>query len=294
MANKQATLAKKLIRIAHANPDKKAELVPKIHKLLGKQAKATKLAAWQQADLEEALHLAGKYPEKTVTTLPGFSPMQLRQLIQKMGESRQQLELLKAQHKDVLKQMKDLEKSEKEGKKLIEAAGKQLDMKYKYTVDLEATLITFTAFIQGKPPGIEQMAANPADKKWGEKAGDLYGRVAAELGQEVADAVQVIYESVKEDLTHYAPVVKYTKIIDKTSSLNDATLKTAGILDTVISFKEWLAGKASALFRAVGDIGRWLKGFVERTKLVKRVSGDTIKALNAFRKEAETLARGAR
>jgi hypothetical protein len=89
-------------------------------------------------------------------------------------------------------------------------------------------------------------------------------------------------------------VVKYTKIIDKTSSLNDATLKTAGILDTVISFKEWLAGKASALFRAVGDIGRWLKGFVERTKLVKRVSGDTIKALNAFRKEAETLARGAR
>jgi len=299
MENKQVALAKKLIRIAAANPDKKAELLPKIHQLLGDASKAvgTKLTATQRWDLAEAKAIVANTVTaagaESINKLPGFAPMQLRQQIDHLGKIRQEIDLLSAQYEAVLKQIKDLEGEEKKGLDALKEAASEIREKGKYVVEAEKAMIEFVTYLTEKRPGIEQMIAKPEDSKWGEKAGDLFGKIAAKLGHEVAAAVEVIYESTKEDLSHTTMAVKGLKLVTKTSSLDAATLKTAGITDVLVGVKEWLAGKAKAMFGFMGDIHRWLKGFVERTKLVKSSKDDLKEALKDAMKSMDTLLKGA-
>lgn len=299
MPNKQVTLAKKLIRIAHANPAEAPKLKPAIQKLLGGKApkQASKLTASQRRDLNEAIRLANDTVtaagEMSISKMPGFSPMQLRQQIDQLGKVRQEIQLLSAQYEGVLKQLKDLEKEEKEGMDALKEAAAQMREKGKYVVEAEKALIEFTAYLTEKRPGIEQMIAVPEDSKWGDKAGDFFGRIAAKFGAEVGAAVQEIYEATKEDLTHTTMAVRGLKLVTKTSSLDEATLKTAGIMDSVIMVKEWLAGKARSLFNFVGDVGRWLKGFVERTKLVRKKRDDLEKAVSSAQSQIDKLLAGA-
>lgn len=301
MANKQVALAKKLIRIAAANPDRKAELLPKIHMLLGDAPKAasSKLTATQRWDLAEAKAIVANTitaapAAESINKLPGFAPMQLRQQIDQLGKVRQEIDLLSAQYEAVLKQLKDLEKEEKEGLDALKEAAGQIREKGKYVVEAEKAMIEFVTYLTEKRPGIEQMIAKPEDSKWGDKAGDLFGRVAAKLGAEVAEAVAVIYESTKEDLSHTTMAVKGLKLVTKTSSFDAATLKTAGVADVLISVKEWLSGKAKALFGFAGDIHRWLKGFVERTKLVKDSKENLKDAVKDAMKSMDTILKGAK
>lgn len=308
MSKKQVTLAKKLIRIAHANPDKQAELVPKIKTLLsitdgGCAPKVaaldeSKLTRQQRWDLKEARDLARSGDKVAADALalmemPGFSPMQLRQQIDRLGTIRQEMALLSKQFEDVLAKIKGLEKEEDEGMKALKKAAASMREKGKYVAEAESAMISFTAYLTDKRPGIEQMIARPEDSKWGEKAGDFFGRVAAKFGNETAEAVESIYEATKEDLTHVTMAVRGLKLIQKTSSMDASTLKTAGLMDMVIDVKEWLAGKAMALFNFIGDVGRWLKGFVERTKVVNKSKDDLKKAVSSAQSQVDKLLAGA-
>jgi len=300
MANKQVNLAKKLIRIAHKNPERAAELKPKIHRLLGGDAPkaASKLSEREARDLAEVVSLlngsiTAAKPEQFLTEMPGFSPMQLRAHINRLGSLRQEIEMMQADLEESLKKLKGLEGEEKEGQEAIKAAAKAMQANGNYVAEAESALIKFSAKLQPKRPGIEQMIARPEDSKWGDKAGDFFGRVAAKLGAEVATAVETIYEAVKEDLTHKAIAVSTIKVIQKTSSLDAATLKTAGIVDSVLAVKDWLAGKARGIFNFVGDIGRWVRGFLERSKLIKKKSEDLQKALDSADKQIDKLLAGA-
>lgn len=297
MGKKEIKLAKKLIRIAHAHPERAPSLKPKIHALLGRTSSHSKLSARQRRDLAEAKALVWNTvtaaSSTSITKMPGFSPMQLRAQIEQLGKVKLELQMMTAQYEDALKKMKGLEKEEKKGMAILKDAATQMREKGNYIVDAENALIQFNTYITAKRPGIKQMIEKPEDSKWGDKAGDFFGRVAAKLGAEVGAAVQEIYNATAEDLTHSTMAVKGLKLVLKTSSLNTETLKTAGIMDAVINVKEWLAGNAHKLFNFMGDIGRWLKGFVERTKLVRKKKDDLQKAIKSAQGQVDKLLAGA-
>lgn len=293
MSTKEQALRKKLVRMAHQNKEVRARVLPLIQ---APTNRGRLLTARQRRDLVEAIRLA-KTPEYTLKKLPGFSPMQLRQHIDRIADVRQELDIMATEYEYVLKKMKDLEKEEKEGLKKLKKAGEQLREKGRICVETEKALLNFTAYTQEKRPGIDQMLEHPEDSKWGEKAGDLFGRIAKKLGGEIAEQVEQIYEQCKEDLTHTANVAGRLKIVAKTSSLPPEVVKTAGLADTIVSIKEWLAGGTSSMIKKVigfvGDIGRWVKGFVVRTKMVKKASTDLKKALTDAEGSVDKMLAGA-
>ena len=81
--------------------------------------------------------------------------------------------------------------------------------------------------------------------------------------------------------------VRALKVVQKTSHLEYRVAKQAGVADLVVGFKEWLSGKARGFLDFAGDIGRWVKGFVERTKMVGRAQSDMSKAFDNARREID-------
>lgn len=227
--------------------------------------------------------------------LPGFSPMQLKQEIDRLSALRQEIVTHSAQFEAVIKRLKDLEKEEKAGLANLKKAAQQMREKGKYVFEAEQAMLEFTAYLQDKRPGIEQMIEDPNDpkSKYGEKAGDMFGRIAAQLGQEVADQVQVIYAETKEDLTHTVMAVRGLKIVEKTASMPAGAAKTAGIADIAVGIKDWLAGgvdrAAQRIIGFVGDVGKWLKGFVLRTKMVRKSKDNLERALGNAEKKIDDL-----
>lgn len=228
-----------------------------------------------------------------IRTLPGLSPMQLRSEIDRLAELRREIEMVSAQFEDTLKKLKGLEADEKKGLGQLKEAAASLQQKGKYVADAEKAILQFEARVTAKVPGIEQMIASPGDKKFGEKAGDLFGRIGRELGKEVADQVEAIYAATKEDLTHTTTAIYGLKIVAKTASMDAATMKQAGISDVVISVKEWLAGKADAVAQRVmkftGDLTKWVKGFVFRTKQVEKAKTSLEKSLGSALQNVDKL-----
>jgi len=220
-----------------------------------------------------------------IDKLPGFSPMQLRQQINQIVDIRQRATQMRLQFESVLKELKGLEDNEEAGLGKLKAAAQAVKDKEKFLVEAEKGILEFTAFCQRKRPGVEQMLADPATSKFGDKAGDFFNRVGEKLGKQVQEAVQTIYTQTEEDLTHMADCVRGLKVIERTASVQASTLKTAGLADVLISIKEWLAGKspdsmASRIINFAGDIGRWWRGFAERTGLVKKATNDLTSALD--------------
>jgi hypothetical protein len=210
-----------------------------------------------------------------ISKMPGMSPSQLRGEIDRIVKLRQEIEKIATQYEAVLKQLKDLEKEEKAGLATLKKAAGEMREKGKYLAETETALLQFTAYLTEKRPGIEQMIAR-GDEYKGQKAGDFFGRVATQLGDETAAAVESIYEATKEDLSHTKMAVRGLKVVQKAASFDEGTLKQAGVTDMIVSLKEWIAGKADSVAQRIlgfaGDISKWFRGFVERTKIVRKKS----------------------
>jgi len=232
-----------------------------------------------------------------ITKMPGFSPMQLRQHIDRVAEARREIEIIQKRFTDELKKLKKLEKEEKAGITLLEKAAKSMEDKGQFCVQAEKALINFTVYTQDKAPGIKQMIARPEDTKFGDKAGDLFGRIATKLGKDVGDAVETMYHECEVDLTHVATCLRGLKVVSKTSSMKTASVKQAGLVDTVVGIKEWFAGQKSSLAARIlnfaGTISAWTKGFLERTKMVGRAKDSMVKSLDTARKATDKLLAGA-
>jgi hypothetical protein len=219
------------------------------------------------------------------TRVPGYSPMQLKQEIDRLSQLRQEITTHTKQFEDVIKRLKDLEKEEKAGLANLKKAAQQMREKGKYVFEAEQGLLEFTAYMQSKTPGIAQMIEDPNDpkSKFGDKAGDMFGRIAGQLGQEVAEQVRVIYDETKEDLTHTVMAVRGLKIVQKTASIPEGAAKTAGLADIAVGIKDWLAGgvdrAAQRIMGFMGDVQKWLKGFVLRTKMVRKSKDNLLTAL---------------
>jgi hypothetical protein len=268
----------KLIRKAYKNPELRPALLPRIAKLSGTMHVAgMDLPVHTALDLIEARQAAE--PLQEISRIPGFSGMQLRQEIDRLGGLQREIKLMAAQLSAALKEMKGLEKEEKKGVEALKKAAGQMQEKGKYVVEAETALLEFQIYLTDKAPGVAQMIADP-DSKFGEKAGDFFGRVAKKLGKEIGENVAAIYRETKEDLTHTTMAVKTIKVVQKTAGIDAAIVKKAGLSDVIIGVKEWLAGTARGVMGIVGDIGRFVKGFVERTKIVKSRKDSMTKAIN--------------
>ena len=183
-----------------------------------------------------------------------------------------------------MSQLKNLENDEKKGVGILRKAAAQMKQKGRFLIEAENGLLEFTAYLQEKRPGVEQMLADPATSKFGDKAGDFFIRIGAKLGKAVQDSVQQIYRETEEDLTHSADAIRGLKIVAKTASVKTASLKKAGLADMAVSVREWLAGRPDSLIQRIinftGDIKRWVKGFVARTGIVRKETTKLLGALN--------------
>jgi len=237
---------------------------------------AAREVALAEQELSSAMKTAKPDPRIEITELPGLSKSQVKSWIASVTKARQELEGMRMQYEAIIKQMKNLEADEKKGITTLTEAAKQMKEKGRFLFDTENALLEFTAYTDTKRPGIKQMLFDPATTPVGDKAGELLERVAQKLGDEVANSVAEIYRETYEDLSHAAQAVKLLKVISKTASYDEARIKKAGLTDVVISIKDWLAGGTDGVVKRLlnfaGDIKRWIRGFVERTKVVKRNS----------------------
>ena len=247
-----------------------------------------------QAIVAECLNPAHKVTAAgpvLIDSLPGFSPMQLRQQINRIVDIRQQSAVILTQYESVLKELKGLEDIEAEGISKLKEAAEQVKEKDKFLVKAEKGLLEFTAFVQRKRPGVEQMLADPSSSKFGEKAGDFFNRIGQKLGKQVQESVETIYRQTEEDLTHMADCVRGLKVVEKTASVHADTIRKAGLSDIVVSVKDWINGKTDAmvsrLINFTGDISRWVRGFLERTKLVANATVDMIKMIEESTEDVE-------
>jgi hypothetical protein len=230
----------------------------------------------------------------TIDKMPGFSPMQLRQQINKIVDVRHRISTIRMQFESTLKELEGLEADEKVGITKLKKAAEAMKDKEKFLVQAEKGMLQFTAFVQRKRPGIEQMLADPSNEKFGDKAGDFFGRVGAKLGQKVEAAIKKIYDETAEDLTHVADCVTGLTVIENTEVVKEkaAALRMAGLLDAYNAMKQWLSGKtnslASRLVNFAGDIGRFVRGFEDRTNRVK----DSVDELQSIFDDAESELEG--
>lgn len=213
------------------------------------------------ADLRAVAALSSKYAAADLKTLPGMSAMQFKQALDALAKVQQEVKAIEAQYAAVFSQLKDLTDAEKKGIDELKKAAAQLREKGQYVAETEKTILEFTAYLTNSRPGIEQMIASEAEVKPGQKAGDFFGRVAAQCGDEVASKVRTIYEQTKEDLTESQMALRGFKLMAKQGSIREA-----GLLDMVLKsaqkFKEWL----------VTGVKAFVSAFTKRTTIVKQNS----------------------
>lgn len=194
-------------------------------------------------------------------TLPGLSPMQFKASLDSLAKIQQEVKAIEAQYAAVFAQLKDLSDAEKKGVAELKKAAEQLREKGQYVAETEKAVLQFTAYLTNSRPGIEQMIATEAEVKPGEKAGDFFGRVASQCGDEVAAKVKSIYVQTKEDLTESQMALKGFKLMAKQGSIREAGLLDM-VMKSVQNFKSWLVTGAKAFVAA----------FTKRTAIVKQNS----------------------
>jgi len=295
MSTASASLRSKLVRKAYENPDLRKKLLPLIKK------KANKLSSAQRVALSEAIRVhrevmatdtskvaAKANPTVQIKSLPSMSPGQVRAMLDAIVSARQQASVIESQIEDQLKKLKDLSKEEKTGLDQIKKCGGLLAEKTNYLLETEKYLLKFQATLTAKKPGVEQLMASPDEVKAGTKAGDLLGKIHATFEKEVAEQVINLLEACIGDATHYAKFAQAIKIVEKTSSVPAGIVKNAGLVDTVVSIKEWIVGGTNSVMQRIlnfsGDLKKWVMGFVERGRIAKSSKDKLVKGLGSIDK----------
>jgi len=299
MSASAKSLRSKLVRKAYENPGLRKKLLPVLKK------KAHKLSSEQRAGLAEAIAThrevmatetsktaAKKNPTVEIKALPPMSNSQLVALLDSLTAIRQESETILARVGDDYKRIKQLEKEEKAGLAKIKEAGGNLAEKTNYMMELEKYLLKFRVVLQRKRPGSKQLMAAPDEIKSG-KAGDLRNRILNTFEKEVADQILTVIEAAIEDGTHYSKAGQAIDIVAKTASVPPGIMKNAGLVDTVVSIKEWIVGGTNSIMQRIlgftGDLKKWLKGFVERTRIAKNSKDKALKGMGAIEKMMDEL-----
>jgi hypothetical protein len=144
---------------------------------------------------------------------------------------------LEAEHKKILQNLKDNLPQTITGQKAA-------------ILKVRSAIIRYTKGPERKPPGYEQMKSTDVENIK-EKGGALFLRIEEKLGAEIAKQVEIIAETVKEELTHLSAPVRGLKY-ELENTPKTASGKSAGVLDVIVKFRSWLAsqiGKMMVLFK---------------------------------------------
>lgn len=163
---------------------------------------------------------------------------------------------LEAEHKKILEALKDNLPQTIVGQKAI-------------ILKVRSAIIKYTKAPERKRPGFEQMKSTETESLK-EKGGDLYGRIEAEISAEIAKQVAAIADAVFEELTHIKPVVRGLKY-EVDNAPKTASAKSAGVLDVIIRFREWISGHINKLM-SLFNLG---------TKAIDSAAKDLMKSLAA-------------
>ena len=231
--------------------------------------------------------VAAKPAAESIKVLPGLTATVLRQHIDRLVDLQGEIAVSKKAIDSQLKAIKGLEDKQKEGSELLKKAAAALGKDGQFIAEAEKGLLQFTAFVKSNAPGVDQMINAPDPQNPEAKAGDFFGRIQADLGDEIAAKVQKIWETTREDLTEFNRVISPFKITAKTASVSDHALRTAGLADIVVGFKSWLAGEHGGLVARVvgfaGTIKQWVDKKIFRSKQLEKL----ISELNAMLLKAE-------
>lgn len=139
---------------------------------------------------------------------------------------------LEAEHKKVLTMLKDNLPQTIVGQKAV-------------ILKVRTAIIKYTKSPERKRPGFEQMKSTDTESVK-VKGGDLFGRIEAELGAEIAAKVALISDTVWEELTHIQPVVRGLKY-EVENGPKTASARQAGVLDVILKFRDWIGSKINQI-----------------------------------------------
>jgi hypothetical protein len=222
--------------------------------------------------------------------------MQMEQKVDELLELEKQIAEVNALYAEVFKRLSGLKKEQEAGLDILKKAAAQVHAKGKTVVETRNGIIEFVAKMSSSTPGLEQIMMNPSDAKPGERAGDLLGRLIAELDAEVAAKCVEIILQTKKDLTYSKQICYGLKVVAKTATISPSITKQAGLAEIVVSVKDWLAGQADNLSQkilgVVGDVTRFFKTCLERTKIVQKAGDDVQNLLDNASAQIDKMAMG--
>lgn len=219
---------------------------------------------------------------RVVTKMVGMTKQRIQQAVDAYSDAEKELAAAEAEYKDVLAKLKKLKSVKDAALKPLKEAASQLQEKGQIALMGREQCLNMTVFIQDKTPGIMQMMAEEDDEalKKGQKAGELYARFVAEMGEESARTAMAVVQQCKADLQHTASVVRSIKLVAKAGDAAGVA-KSAGVLEVAQQAFQWIHGQVSRMVGIAGDITKWAKGFVTRTKAARKavdLQGKTFKS----------------
>ena len=219
---------------------------------------------------------------RVVTKMVGMTKQRIQQSVDAYSEAEKELAAAEAEYKDVIAKLKKLKSVKEAALKPLKEAASQLQEKGQIALMGREQCLNMTVFIQDKTPGIMQMMAEEDDEalKKGQKAGELYARFVAEMGEESARTAMAVVQQCKADLQHTASVVRSIKLVAKAGDAAGVA-KSAGVLEVAQQAFQWIHGQVSRMVGIAGDITKWAKGFVTRTKAARKavdLQGKTFKS----------------
>jgi len=299
-------LRNSLIKVAHENPTTRkavldlvaqhdAEVVSDCRDLI---AAADAIQAQNPlGDVMASLYMdservvVGKDTRRTVEKMVGMNKQQIRVAVDAYSQASDDLARAEAEAKAILDKLKKLKGVKAAALKPLTDAAKQLQEKGRICLEGRDQALQMTVYIQDKTPGIIQMLAEENDDslRKGQKAGELYARFVQEMGEEAAKTALSVVTQCKEDLQHTASAVVGLKLVERAGD-SVGGVKSAGLLDKVKDAYAWLNGEASRLFGMAGDIVKWAKGFVMRTKICKKLVADQGKKFKSAQRQIDAIA----
>ena len=297
-------LRNRLIKVAHENPDIRGEVlglvkeydqttVAEFHEILASAPAlpntpldATLIGLCSGGERE----ITAKVDRRTVDKMVGMTKQRIKQAVDAYGEATKELKKAEADAKAVLDGIKKLKSVQSAALKPLTEAAKQLQVKGQICLEGQEQALNMTVYIQDKTPGIVQMMAEEDDEalKKGQKAGELFARLVAELGEEAAKTAFTVTQQCREDLTHTATAVTALKLVVKAGD-SASGAKQAGVLEAVGQAVDWLHGKANRRMNFGGSIKDWVKGFVMRTKICGKAVQQQSKSFSNAKRKIDAL-----
>jgi DNA topoisomerase-1 len=215
-----------------------------------------------------------------------YTDVQFEKAVKKLVEMESMLADMNAQIESLLPGLLARQESlEKELKNGLTALKKELPVTIKgqqaTVLEIRDAIVRFHKVAERKLPGANQIIQEDnsgfdIDPK--ERGGALVQRIAAELGQEVAEKVETIYRTVVEEITHLQPTVRYLKL--ELATKEASVQKQAGVMSALLKLRDFFVKNFKKVISLFGFGDKRIEG---AKKDIMSSIADAEKQLNAIK-----------